>query len=176
MQDVGVFRHQIHIPVAHHFGDDPEPGSRARLRQQLQSFRFEALEIVGRSARLEGSAAQQLGARAGHSFGRCHDLFFALYRTGASHYDEIVAADFAVEQADYGPVRMEFTAHEFVGGRNPHRLFHLRHGFHGFQTGGDVTHAHHSDHDALLAFDGVDFVVEIPDPFAYFLNLRPARM
>ena len=90
---IGVLGHQFHIAVAHDFGDDGEAGGLLRLAQQFQPFEFHALEIVGRGARLEGSAAQHPRAGRRHAFGRLHDLLFALHRAGAGHHDELIAAD-----------------------------------------------------------------------------------
>ena len=62
LQDVGVFRDEIDVAIAHDFGDDAEAGGVSRLLQELQAVLFQALEIVGRGARLERAAAEELGA------------------------------------------------------------------------------------------------------------------
>ena len=60
----------------------------------------------------------------------------------------------------------EFLADELVRGGNAHRTLHARRGFERFQAGGDVADADDADHDALLAFNGMDLVAKLRDPFA----------
>ena len=95
LHEVGVLGHQLHVAIAHHFGDDAETGALLGLAQQLQPFQFHALEIVRRGARLERAAAQNPRAGRGHALGRLHDLLLALHRARPGHHDELVAADFA---------------------------------------------------------------------------------
>ena len=108
------------------------------LLQQLQAVEFHALEIVGRSARLEGAAAQDLGAGRGHRFGGLHDLLLGLHRARARHDDELVAADFDAVDAHLRALLLEFLADELVGRGDPHRPFDSGRGFERFETGGHV--------------------------------------
>ena len=94
LQDVGILGHQLDIAVAHHFGDDAEAGGAPGFIQQLEAFQLQALEIVGRSARLERAAAQKLGAvLAPPASADLQDLLLAFHRAGAGHHDELIAAD-----------------------------------------------------------------------------------
>jgi hypothetical protein len=72
--------------------------------------------------------------------------------------------------------RAEFLAHKFVRRRNPHHIFHLRHGFDGFHARRYIPHANDADHHALFTFYGVHFVSEVLHLFAYFIDLFPLRV
>ena len=62
LKDVGVLRDDAHLVRLEHLGHDGEPGLLARLGEQPEPLLLEPLERVGRGARLERSAAQQVGA------------------------------------------------------------------------------------------------------------------
>src|ERR1044072_2362258 len=94
-----------------------------------------------------------------------------LNRTRSGHDHNRIAANGDAVDLDLGLVRPELAADELVRSRDAHGLFHLRHGFERFETGGDVARAHRADPHALLAFDGVDLVPELFDPLAPFGDL-----
>jgi hypothetical protein len=60
LQDVRVAFHQIHLTGIHHFGDNGHAGGAPRFRQKFQRFFAQPLKRVGRRARLEGAAAENL--------------------------------------------------------------------------------------------------------------------
>ncbi len=146
------------------------------LGQQLQPFFLQALEIVGRSARLERSAAQQFRARSRHTLGRLHDLLFGFHRAGPGHHDEFVAADLAIVHADARALGSVLLAHELVGRGDADGLLHLRHGLYRLQARRGVADADRADHHALLTLDGVDLVAEIPDALTHLLDLLFRRV
>ena len=135
LHHVGIVRDQIDVAIAHHFGDDRQAGGFLGLLQQLQAFFFHALEIVGRSARLEGAAAQELGAGFGDRFGGAHDLVFAFDGARPGDDDEFVAANFRAVHLDARFALAKFLADELVGRGDAHDVFDLRHDFDGFQAG-----------------------------------------
>jgi hypothetical protein len=85
---------------------------------------------------------------------------------GSGHHDELVAADFDAVHLDGERPLLELLADELVRRRDAHGALHPGRGFERFQAGGDVAHAHHADHHALLALDGVDLVAELRDALA----------
>ena len=93
LEDIGVFVHQIDVFRIDNLGNDLQAGSLPSLRQQLQSFLFQALKIVGRGPRLVGPAAQNLGAGRLDAIGRRHELFPVLDRAGTGHDHELVSSD-----------------------------------------------------------------------------------
>ena len=104
LQNVGVLGDQVDVAVAHDFGDDAESGGFAGLVEQLEAFDFEALEIVGRSARFEGSSAKEFRAGAGHDFCRFQNLALAFDRAGTGHDHEFAAANGGAADRDFGLV------------------------------------------------------------------------
>ena len=68
----------------------------------------------------------------------------------------------------------KFPAHEFIRRGDPHHLFHLGHGFHGFQARGHVAETNDTDYNSLFSLDGVNLVAEVLDLFAHFVDLFPA--
>ncbi len=80
---VGVIFDQIECLDVDGFGDDAEPGGLASFGQQLQSLFGESLKRVGRSSRLVGAAAQQLGSRGFDDARRFKNLLAAFDRTRA---------------------------------------------------------------------------------------------
>ena len=77
------------------------PLSSPRAGQHLQAFQAMSLKCVRRTARLEGAAAEDAGAGAAHMVGRGHQLELGFNRAGASHGDELVAADLQIEHRDH---------------------------------------------------------------------------
>ena len=63
LQDVGVAFDELDLADLHHFGDELQIVPIGRGAQHAQPCFPESLEAVGRAARLERAAAQDLGAR-----------------------------------------------------------------------------------------------------------------
>ena len=81
----------------------------------MQAFGAEALELVRRTARLEGSAANHPGAGAGGDFGALLDLVAILQAARAGHDDDGIAADGERAHLHDGAAGPEAAAGEFVG-------------------------------------------------------------
>ena len=64
LQDVRVLGEQRDLRLVHHFADHQQTVAVGRFAQQFQAFFAQALEAVGRTARLERAAANDLGAAA----------------------------------------------------------------------------------------------------------------
>ena len=64
LEDVGVLVDQLDLTDVHHFGDQLQIVLIRSRTQHPQTFLAEPLEAVGRASRLEGAAAQDLGAGA----------------------------------------------------------------------------------------------------------------
>ena len=180
LHDVGVVGDQLHVAVAHDFGDDEQAGRVLGFLQQLQAVDFHALEIVGRGARLVGAAPQDLRAGGRHRFGRLHDLLLGFNRAGTRHDDELVAPDFEIADSHLRALLLEFLADEFVGRGNADGPFNAGSGFQGLEARGHVAHPHHANHHPLLAFDRVNSIAKIANALAdviYFRlgSVRPHR-
>ena len=77
----------------------------AGFAQQLQAFQAHALKGVGRAARLEGAAAQDLGSGLGDLLGGSEDLLARFDGAGSGHDHDFLAADFdSVGELDDGVV------------------------------------------------------------------------
>ncbi len=113
-----------------------------------------------------------LRARRRHRLGRFHDLPLGFHRARPRHHDELVAADLHPVDPHLGALFPELLADELVGRGDAHGALHPRRGFQRFQAGRDVAHAHHADDAALFAFDGMNSIAELPDPFANVVDLR----
>ena len=87
--------------------------SRASARSS-RPFSAEALEGVGRGARLEGAAAQHRGAGRFGGHGGREDLVRRLHRAGAGDEGEVAAADLAAAHVDDRVGRPELAAHQLV--------------------------------------------------------------
>ena len=176
LHHVRVLRHQVHAALAHHFRNNRQPRHPLGFLQQFQSLFFHALKIVRRCSRLERAPAQQFRSCLRHGFGRLHDLLFRFHRAGPGHHHKFVAANFRAVHLYPRLLLAEFPAHKLVGRRNAHHIVHLRHRFDRFHARRHVAHAHHADNDALLPFDRVHFVAEVPYLFTDFVDLSPRRM
>src|SRR5581483_4495834 len=113
------------------------------------------------------------GAR--HRFGGFHDLLFAFHRAGTGHDHELIAADLDAIDNNLSAMRAKLAAHEFVRGRDADRLLHLRHRFHGLETGGYVADADDADHHALLTLDGMNLVAKVLDALKNLLDFLSRR-
>jgi len=111
---VGVLRDQVDVAIAHDFGDDTETSRDFCFLQKLEAVFLHALEIVGRSARLECAAAEHFCTGFGDTFGGLHDLLFRFDGARTGHDDEFVASDFGAVDADARASRFELFADEFI--------------------------------------------------------------
>ena len=98
---------------------DPAP----RVLEQPQAFVLHSLERVGRGARLERAAAQQMRAGALDRVGGRLDLLLALDRAGAGDNGEALAADLDAVDVDQRALGTDFAAGELE------RLHHRHHAF-----------------------------------------------
>ena len=71
----------------------PRPVASRASASSLQAFFAQALERVGRSARLVGAAAQKLGSGGFHGAGGFENLLAAFDRAGAAAEDQLASAD-----------------------------------------------------------------------------------
>ncbi len=94
--------------------------------QHLQPGFAESLKAVGRAARLEGAAAQDLGARALDGGGRRFDLLFRFGRARPGHDDDFVAADAHVADRDDRVLLLERAARELVRLGDAQHFVHAR--------------------------------------------------
>ena len=85
-----------------HLGHERQPGVLARLREDRQRLRPEALEAVGRGARLERAAAQHRRPGGVHRARGVERLLARLDRAGPGDQPEVVAADAPAAHLDDG--------------------------------------------------------------------------
>ncbi len=89
LQDVGVGGHRVHEIRMHDLGDRGQAVAPAGFGQKHQTLLAQALEAVGRGARLVGAAAQDPAAAGGDLAGARLDLLGILHRAGAGHDHEL---------------------------------------------------------------------------------------
>ena len=113
----------------------------------------EALEAVGRRARLEGAAPQDGRARRLHRVGRLEQLIAALDRAGPGHDRQAAVADRRVEDADDGVLGPEFAGGELEGSRDRGDRLDARQGPEAAHERGPAWPdlADDGDHDAVRA-------------------------
>src|SRR5205823_804804 len=85
-----------------------------RLGQQLQALLLQALEAVGTSARLEGTAAKAAAARLADGMGDVQDLLPALDGTRAGDDAESAGADLQVEDVEPRRLLLDLGARHLV--------------------------------------------------------------
>ena len=100
LQHVGVARDQLDVARVHHLGDDGQPGLGARVGEDLEPVLLHPLERVGRRARLERAAAQEVRARRLDRGRGLVDLLAALDRARAGDDAEAAAADARAADVD----------------------------------------------------------------------------
>ena len=83
LDHVGPLGDQAQGFVVDGFGDDPQAEFVPDFGHDLQRFKAQALECIGRSARLVSAAAEELRAGCGHLLGDSERLLAALDRAGA---------------------------------------------------------------------------------------------
>ena len=101
--------------LVHDLADDQQAVAVGGGAEHLQALVAEALELIGRTARLEGSAADDAGAGAGGEFRALLDLVAVLHAARAGHDDDGIAADGERAHLHDGAGGAEAAAGEFVG-------------------------------------------------------------
>ena len=99
---------------AHEFRDYGQPGLPLRLEKYVEAALAQALERVGRRARLERAAAQQRRSGGLHTLGNARHLLYGLHAAGSSYHLKIAAADLGSGAIDHGIVRMELPVGRLV--------------------------------------------------------------
>jgi hypothetical protein len=74
LEHVGRLHDLLHLARVHHLGREGQPGVLAGLCEDREALGPEALEAVGRGARLEGAAAQHGGSGGRHGTAARHRL------------------------------------------------------------------------------------------------------
>ena len=119
-----VLADQLDLADVHHLGDQLQVVRVGGAAQHLQALLAEALEAVGRAARLEGAAAQDLRAGALHRRGAGHHLLVGLGRARTGHDDHFVAAYPHVVDRDDRVLGLEGPAGALVGLGDAQHLVH----------------------------------------------------
>ena len=140
----------------------PRPYSLRGLRRS-EAFLGQALEFVGRGARLVGAAAQEGRALRLHRLGGGHELLLALDRAGAGHEAELLArADFLAVDLDDGVLALlGFAADELVALLHAVDVLDLRPGGERLERLVRVLVADGGDDGLDLAVDGARLVAEL---------------
>jgi len=118
LDDVGPLFDEVERFVVDGFGDDAEAVVAADLVKDFQAGEAESLEGVGRSARLEGAAAEEADTGGLELFGDSEALLFGFNGAGAGGDGEMRAADEDVSRgsgdADDGGFGFDFERNEFI--------------------------------------------------------------
>ena len=104
LDHVGDLDDRLDVAGVHQLGDDRQAGLRLRLGEQAQPLLPEALEAVGRGARLVGAAAEQARAAGRHEPGRGQRLVARLDGARPGDQAEVLAADPAALDLDHRAV------------------------------------------------------------------------
>ena len=172
LEDIGVFVHQIDVFRIDDLGNDFQPGSLPSLRQQLEPFLLQALEIVGRGPRLVGPASKNLGAGCLDAFGRLHELFPVLDRAGAGHDHELVPSDGEIVHPDNGTLLLQLLAHQLEGLLDGNDRLHPGDRFHDRDDPVLVlTVADGSDDHPFRTLDGMGCIAETLYLVAHVIHL-----
>ena len=141
-----------------------------RGAQQLEAFFAHALETVRRRARLERATANDFGAAIGHDIGGALNLVAALHTAGAGHYDDVVAADFNIANADDSALRTKTAACQFVRRDDAMDFFHAIENFE--DSGIEIRFAADAaDHGVDSAGGTVNVEAVFDEPIHHALNL-----
>ena len=100
----------------HDLRDDGQTRGGPRLLEQADALLMEALEGVGRRARLEGSASEDLGSGGLDALRHGDDLLLRLHGAGSGHHQEVAPADLRpAGKGDDGVLLVEFPVGVLVG-------------------------------------------------------------
>ena len=127
LHDVGDLQHGVDVAHVHQLGDDRQAGLRLRLGEQPQALLAEALEGVGRRARLVGAAAQQRGAGVAHDARGLQRLLARLHGAGTGDQREVVPADLAPVDLQHRALAVgDLRRRQLVGLEDRHHAIHAR--------------------------------------------------
>ena len=134
LEDVGVALDDGDVTGVHHFGNHGHVVLFAGVAEPFEGFLAVALEAVGRSAGLVGSAAEDGGAGGFHFAGQLMDHGFFFGGAGAGDGEAMGAPDgngAALRAGDFddGVFLVELAAGEFVGLHDRQDLFDAIDGF-----------------------------------------------
>jgi len=121
LDDVSVLGDEFERLVVDGLGDDAHAKGAANVGHDEEGFEAESLEGVGRGARLECAAAEELCTGSGDLFCDAEGLFAALDGAGPGDDGEISAADGGVctGEGDDGVFVLDVAAGEFVSLGDP---------------------------------------------------------
>src|ERR1700674_5450665 len=166
LDDIGVLVDQVERFVIDGFGDDEQSEAFADFGHDLQTFFAQSLKRIRRSARLIGSAAEELGSGAGDALGDFKRLIASLDSARAGDDGQVGASDgdrrtFQVRicKFDDGVVGLGVATDQFVGFGDADDFLHAGHFFQcpGFDL---ALIASDADGGALRARHGVGAVSE----------------
>src|SRR4029077_13816700 len=126
LEHVGVLTDQLDVFGAHHLRDHRQAGFLARLAEDFKRFFTQALEIVGRGARLVGASAEQAGSRFLHGMRGGNELLARLHGTWSRNHDDPVAADAHLADPDDRTVRLYLAADQLERLRNGNDVIDTR--------------------------------------------------
>ena len=173
---VGDLRHQMRSFIVERFGDDGQPRFAPRERQELEPFRSQSLERVGRAAWLVRTAAQRRTARVAHLLRREHDLLLGLHRARPGDDRDFRPAEHdAGCDGDEGVLGTPLARHLLV------RLGHMDHLGHAIQClESRAIHppvvAHEADRCALRAGHGARLIPHLLDQLDHARHLLARRI
>ena len=114
LNDVHILE-QGQVLHAHDLRHDGQAGLLPRDLEQLEAGGLQALEIVGRGAGLERTAAQNVRTGGLDGLRDRDDLLLGLDGAGAGDHDEVAAADLHAIHVDDGVVRVELAVAALEG-------------------------------------------------------------
>ena len=115
LYDVCVLREQRDLGPVHDFADDQQSVAVGGGAEHLQAFGAEAAELIGRTAGLEGSAADDAGTGSSGQFRALLDLVAVFHAARTGDDDDGIAADGERAHLHDRACGAEAAAGEFVG-------------------------------------------------------------
>ncbi len=126
LENIAIFGDEFGVGFRKQFGNHVQPSFTTGFGQKFQPLFAEALEFVGRSARLESAAAQDRRAGFRHGMSGGHQLNFIFNRARPGHDLKFFAADDLFTNFDGGSDFVSFAADEFVFLLHGHDALDLR--------------------------------------------------
>ena len=175
LDHVGVFLNNIECFEIHHFGDHGQAGFVSHLGQDLQPLHTQPLEGIGRSARLESTAAEHLRAGVLDFRGNGQCLRFAFDGTGPGDQCLVAITDGEVADGNDGVFRLRFTADQLVG---PGYRDDFLHPGQADETGGihGALVTQHAYRNPVSTGDRPGFVTAFLDGLGYDFDLLRCRV
>src|SRR5205085_7378773 len=148
--------------VIHHLADDEQTIAIRRFAHEAEAFFAQTLKTVGRAARFERSAADDLCASLGDDFRDPLNLISRFHTARTGHDHHALGADLDILDPDYGAAGAEAAADQLIWRRDAMRVFDA---LHDLEVGRvEVARAHAAKYGMKHACRPVHVEAEVDEP------------